>query len=91
MNLLKINHPMKWLNRFINSRISNKEDSEFQLNLINISLKELNKVVYISNESKYILSVYIFEEVVKYDKRWIISLYYIFLISKQVIKHAFFI
>ena len=69
-----------------------KEDDKqnaFQLNLININVKQLNKEIYIPNESKHILNIYEFEEAVKYDKRGICPIYFIFLISKQVIMHAF--
>ena len=75
-----------------NSKNNERSDitDAFEINLININVKELNKGIYIPNESKHILNIYEFEEAVKYDKRGIFSLYYIFLILKQVIMHAFF-
>ena len=74
-----------------NNKNNEKPDitDKFEINLININVKELNKGIYIPYESKHILNIYEFEEAVKYDKRGIFSLYYIFLILKQVIMHAF--
>ena len=81
-------------NKLNKKNIKNSEKPDitdtFEINLININVKELNKGIYIPNESKHILNIYEFEEALKYDKRGIFSLYYIFLISKQVIMHAFF-
>ena len=69
----------------------NKNDKKYiDLNLININLKDLKQKVYIPNESKHILNIYEFNEALKYDKRSLCSIYYIFLISKQVIMHTIF-
>lgn len=69
---------------------NSKEEDKFQLNLININVNELKKKAYIPNESQHILNIYEFEESLKYDKRGLCTIYYIFLISKQVIMHTFF-
>ena len=70
------------------NRFNNKDN--FNLNLININVKELNKDLYIPNESEQILNIYNFEEALTYDKRSLFQIYYIFLIAKQVIMHAIF-
>ena len=71
-------------------KIENIENNNFQLNLININVNELNKKTYIPNLSEQILNIYNFQEALKYDKRSFCTIYYIFLIAKQVIMHAFF-
>ena len=68
-------------------------ENKFNINLINININynknDLKKKLYIPNESIHILNIYEFKEALKYDKRSFCSIYYIFLISKQVIMHAF--
>ena len=86
--IIKSNKSLKTKNSLIQSESKNDENS-FDLNLININLKDLKKKVYIPNESKHILNIYEFNEAIKYDKRSLFSIYYIFLISKQVIMHTF--
>ena len=66
-----------------------EEENKFNVNLIYINTKDLKKKVYIPNESEHILNIYEYKEALKYDKRSFCSIYYIFLISKQVIMHAF--
>lgn len=66
----------------------NNEDS-FKINLININVNDLKKKIYIPNESQHILNIYDFEEALIYDKRDFCTIYYIFLISKQIIMHTF--
>ena len=67
-----------------------KEDNIFNLNLANINVNKLNQKKYIPNNSRHILNIYNFKEAIKYDKRSLCTIYYIFLISKQVIMHALF-
>ena len=72
-----------------NNADSEKED-KFKINLINININDLKKKVYIPQESKHILNIYNYEEALKYEKRSLINIYYIFLIAKQAIMHAIF-
>ena len=68
----------------------NKEEEDiFKINLININVDDLNKKDYIPKESEHVLNIYEFNEAIKYDKRGLFLIYYIFLLSKQVILHAF--
>ena len=55
--------------------------------MININLNNM-KYNYEQN-SMYILNNYTFKEAIKYDKRSICAIFYIFLLSKQVALHAF--
>ena len=66
------------------------ENNNFQLNLININVNEVKKNTYIPNVSGQILNIYNFKEAIQHDKRSLFTIYYIFLIAKQVIMHAFF-
>ena len=47
-------------------------------------------MLYIPNNSGHVLNIYEFKEAVQYDKRNLCTIFYIFLIYKQVIMHAFF-
>ena len=58
------------------------------INLIKINLNETKKKV-IPEDSFKILNNYTFEEAVEYDRRPLIKIFYIFLLSKQVIFHTF--
>ena len=79
------------LNLKANINIQNKKNIDsFQLNLININLKDLKNNSFVPNDSKNILNIYEFEEAKKYEKRGILSIYHIFLISKQIIMHTIF-
>ena len=66
------------------------ENNNFKLNLININVNEVKKKAYVPNLSGDILNIYNFNEAIQYDKRNFCTIYYIFLIAKQVIMHAFF-
>ena len=67
-----------------------KENSffNFDFNLININLNDKKKQ-YITQSSNIILNNYSFEEAIKHDMRSICAIFYIFLLSKQVIFHTF--
>ena len=66
----------------------NKEiNSMFNFRIININLNKRQD--YRPHESKQILNNYTFEEAIKYDYRSICLIYYIILLSKQAIFHAF--
>ena len=79
-------------NTYANGKGNGNENgnSNFQLNLMNINVNDIKKQTYIPNISKQILNIYNFQEAIKYDKRSFFTIYYIFLIAKQVIMHAFF-
>ena len=71
---------------------NNNEEKEakgntFNINLININLNNIKE--YTPQSSLHILNNYIFEEAIKYDMRSILAIFYIFLLSKQAICHAF--
>ena len=59
----------------------------FNFNIININLNKRGK--YIPQGSNQILNNYTFEEAIKYDFRSTCLIYYIILLSKQAIFHAF--
>ena len=77
-------------NRKINKSNETISKNEFDLNIININLNDLKNRCFIPNESKHILNIYDFNEAVIYEKRLICQIYYIFLISKQIIMHTIF-
>ena len=66
---------------------SEKGNNIFNFNLININLNNIKD--YTPNNSLHILNNYCFEEAIKYDMRSICAIFYIFLLSKQAIFHAF--
>ena len=72
------------------NKYSGKDNDNFKLNLININVEDAKKKVYIPNLSGHVLNIYTFQEAIKYDKRSFCTIYYIFLIAKQVIMHAIF-
>ena len=64
-----------------------KNNNIFNLNLITINLNHKNKII--PNSSRHILNNYTYEEAIKYDMRATCKIFYIFLLSKQPIFHAF--
>ena len=67
---------------------SNKnKNNEFNLNLININLNNIKR--YTPKSSTHILNIYSFEEAINYDMRAVCVIFYIFLLSKQAVFHAF--
>ena len=75
-------------NKLVIKEKSNNND--FELNLININLNDLKKRVFIPYESKHILNIYDYNDAIKYEKRSLCRIYYIFLIAKQIIMHVIF-
>ena len=67
-----------------------EKGNDFELNLININLKDLKKRVFIPNESRHILNIYDYNDAIKYEKRSLCRIYYIFLIAKQIIMHVIY-
>ena len=64
-----------------------KDNNTINYNLININLNNIR--AFTPKSSLYILNNYTFEEAIKYDMRSICVIFYIFLLSKQSICHAF--
>ena len=65
-----------------------ENDNNFiNLNLININLNNVKD--YIPKHSMHILNNYNFEEAIQYDMRSICAIFYIFLLSKEPLCHAF--
>ena len=58
------------------------------MNLININLNHIKEKL-IPKNSLHILNIYTFEEAIKYDMRSVCPIFYIFLLSKQAVLHAF--
>ena len=65
-----------------------KSNNIFNFNIININIKN-KKRTYKPLDSNKILNNYTFEEAIKYDYRSICLVYYIILLSKQAVFHAF--
>ena len=74
-----------------NNKENNKEEKNniINFNLINIDLNVNNNKSYTPKESYIFLNNYTYEEAIKYDMRSICSIFYIFLLSKQAVFHAF--
>ena len=95
-NLIQLKNP-KNIDSFptqgVEKEKANKEGNNINDNndcyysLININLNNCEN--YTPKSSKYILNNYTFEEAIKYDYRSIFAIFYIFLLSKQAIFHAF--
>ena len=62
-------------------------NNNFNFNLININLKNIKD--FTPRNSNMILNNYTYEEAIKYDMRSVCAIFYIFLLSKQAIFHAF--
>ena len=77
----------KKANKNKSKKIKTKENNIFNFRIININLNKRDE--YVPQESKQILNNYTFEEAIKYDYRSICLIYYIILLSKQAIFHAF--
>ena len=69
------------------SIIEDDEKNDNFINFININLNNTN--IYEPKSSNYILNNYTFDEAIKYDMRELCKIFYIFLLSKQPIFHAF--
>ena len=68
-------------------KISEKGNNIFNFNLININLNNIKD--YSPKNSYHILNNYTFDEAVKYDMRSVCAIFYIFLLSKDPLCHAF--
>ena len=65
-----------------------KINNSINYGIIKINLNNIKN--YIPQESNQTLHNYTFEEAIKYDRRSIIKILYIYLLSKQIIFHTFF-
>ena len=65
----------------------NYNNNIIDLSLINININNPNS--YKITGSNHVLNVYTFEEAIKYDMRSLFRIYYIYLLAKQAIFHAF--
>ena len=70
------------------SENKNKNVNSVNYGIIKINLN--NSKEYIPKDSNQTLHNYNFEEAIKYDKRSIMKIFYIYLTSKQIIFHTFF-
>ena len=68
-------------------KIDEKTNNIFNFNLININLNNIKD--YHPKNSYHILNNYTFEEAVEYDMRSVCAIFYIFLLSKDPLCHAF--
>ena len=68
-------------------KLNEKENNIYNFSIININLNNIND--YTPKNSLHVLNNYTFEEAIKNDNRTIMSIFYIFLLSKQAICHAF--
>ena len=85
-----VNLPTQGIKNNKNSKkqiIKEKETKMFDFNLININLNNIKK--HKPKNSFHILNNYSYEEAIKYDLRSVCAIFYIFLLSKQAICHAF--
>ena len=69
-------------------KYSSKETKIINLNLININLNN-NTLINLDSLSNYILNIYTFEQAIKKDFRQLCTIFYIYLLTKQAIFHAF--
>ena len=72
-----------------NVHIENEKSNIINLNLININLNTRNNNRETLPNSDFILNIYTFEEAIQYDLRSICKIFYIYLLTKQSLFHAF--
>ena len=75
-------------NKTLKSKIKNGEEID-NFGIIKINISE-NKIKYFPKDSNQTLHNYTFNEAIKYDGRNIFRIFYIYLLSKQIIFHTFF-
>ena len=88
------NLPTQMILKNKNEDIKLQDENEQKKNLknftlINMDLNLSRNKIYIPPNSLIILNNYTFEEAVKYDKRQICEIFYIFILSKQIFFHTF--
>ena len=72
-----------------NNQIKKEKSNIINLNLININLNTRNNNRDAIPKSDFILNIYTFEEAIKNDLRSVCKIFYIYLLTKQSIFHAF--
>ena len=72
-----------------NNEKTDKNIKNLDLNLISINLNDLSKRDSTPNQSNITLYNYTMEEAFKYDRRNMLEIFYIYLLSKQAFFHAF--
>ena len=87
---------LKLHNNFVISKHKDSKDSKKEkekdvdnFGIIKININE-NIKKYMPKDSNQTLHNYTFEEAIKYDRRSIFRIFYIYLLSKQIIFHTFF-
>ena len=73
----------------INNEKQDKNAQNFDLNLISINLNDLSQRNITPKSSNITLYNYTMEESFKYDRRNILVIFYIYLLSKEAFFHAF--
>ena len=86
---IKTNNPISITNIVKNKENNNKNINNLNLNLISIDLNDLSQRDNYPKESNITLYNYTMEEAFKYDRRNILVIFYIYLLSKQAFFHAF--
>ena len=84
----KLSNSSVMKNKTLNSKIKNGQEID-NFGIIKINISE-NKIKYFPKDSNQTLHNYTFNEAIKYDRRNIFRIFYIYLLSKQIIFHTFF-
>ena len=97
INKIIVNNALNSLQTQVVDKDTNKKDKKdkkekeskniFNFNLININLNNVQE--YTPQSSSHVLNNYTFKEAIEYDMRSILAIFYIFLLSKQALCHAF--
>ena len=85
----QINLSNKMIINTINNEKQDKNAQNFDLNLISINLNDLSQRNITPKSSNITLYNYTMEESFKYDRRNILVIFYIYLLSKEAFFHAF--
>ena len=70
-----------------NDEIDKEKENLYNFGIIKIDLNNIKN--YVPKDSYQTLHNYTFEEAIQYDKRSIFKIFYIYLLSKQIIFHTF--
>ena len=70
-----------------NDKKENQNNDIINFSIINININNFKKIT--PQDSNQTLHNYTFEEAIKYDRRSIFKIFYIYLLSKQIIFHTF--
>ena len=90
INLVPTSGELKLNDNNKKDKKDDKEEDYINLNLINININKRTRTTYNITGSNHVLNVYTnFQEAIKNDMRSICRIYYIYLLTKQAIFHAF--